>query len=89
MENWASESKWPMWQAFYRGDYHESILPKNVVFMMLRMMTPRIYFRNPGISITPKKPGPEATAVAKVMERVSNQMMIHMGVKQESKKQLG
>ena len=77
-----------MWQAFYRGDYHESILPKNVVFMMLRMMTPRIYFRNPGISITPKKPGPEATAVAKVMERVSNQMMIHMGVKQESKKQV-
>ena len=56
--------------------------------MMLRMMTPRIYFRNPGISITPKKPGVEASAVAKVMERVSNQMMIHMGVKVESKKQV-
>ena len=56
--------------------------------MLLRMMTPRIYFRNPGISITPKKPGPEATAVAKIMERVSNQMMVHMGVKAESKKQV-
>ena len=56
--------------------------------MMLRMLTPRIYFRNPGISITPKKPGAEAAAVAKVMERVSNQMMIHMDVKTESKRQV-
>ena len=87
-EHWASEEKWTMWQAFYRGDYNPGILPKNVIFMMLRMMTPRIYFRNPGISITPKKPGPEAAAVAKVMERVSNQMMTHMGVKNESKKQV-
>ena len=87
-EQWSSEDKWSMWQAFYRGDYSPEVLPKNVVFMLLRMMTPRIYFRNPGISITPKKPGPEAAAVAKIMERVSNQMMTHMGVKNESKKQV-
>ena len=86
---WASEEDWKLWQAYYRSDYSsKAVLPKNVVFMMLRMLTPRIYFRNPGISITPKKPGPEAVAVAKVMERVSNQMMHHMGVKQESKRQV-
>ena len=77
-----------MWQAFYRGDYNPGILPKNIVFMMLRMMTPRIYFRNPGISVTPRKPGPEATAVSKIMERLSNQMMTYMNVKTESKKQV-
>ena len=87
-EQWASEDKWSMWQAFYRGDYNPGILPKNIVFMMLRMMTPRIYFRNPGISVTPRKPGPEATAVSKIMERLSNQMMTYMNVKTESKKQV-
>ena len=88
-KKWASEEDWKLWQAYYRSDYsNHNILPKNVVFMMLRMLTPRIYFRNPGISITPKKPGPEAVAVAKVMERVSNQMMHHMGVKHESKRQV-
>jgi hypothetical protein len=87
-KRWASQEEWKLWQSYYRSDYGPGVLPKNIIYMMLRMLTPRIYFRNPGISITPKKPGAEAAAVAKVMERVSNQMMIHMDVKTESKRQV-
>lgn len=81
----AFEDKWELWRRYYRGQWNERILPINVFFKMVRSLVPRVYFRNPGVSITPTKPGLEYTILAQLLERVDNKLLVQMRTKEQMK----
>lgn len=83
---YASEQDWDRWRAYYRGFWKPGILPVNLFFTLMRTIVPRVYFRNPSISITPTMPGPAAMAFAQVMERVDNKLLELMEVKKQLKR---
>lgn len=82
----ARESRWADWRQYYRGRWKSGILPKNLFFMMIRTVVPRIYFRNPSISLVPTKGGADNIAIAQILERVDNKLMRVMKVKQQMKR---
>lgn len=81
----ANQSQWPTYRKMYRGHFREDLYPKNMFFIMARSIVPRLYFRNPKISIIAKKPGPDHQALAKVMERVDNSLIDSMDLKTQMK----
>jgi len=82
----AFEAKWSRWRQYYRGEWGPNVLPSAVFFKMVRSVVPRIYFRNPSISITPAMPGVENSILAKILERTDNKMIRQMKVKKEMKR---
>jgi len=84
----AYEEKWKMWRNMYRGEWKPGILPSNVFFKMVRTVVPRIYFRNPSISVVSRKPGMEGFLLAKLLERTDNKLLIQMQVKKHMKRQV-
>lgn len=81
----AFEGSWEMWRRMYRGEFDPGVLPVNVFFKMIRTLVPRVYFRNPSISITPSKPGDDQYLLAQVLERIDNKLIVKMKVKQTIK----
>ena len=84
----AYEKKWPQWRNMYRGEWKPGIMPSNVFFKMVRTVVPRIYFRNPSVSIISKKPGMEGLLLAKLLERTDNKILTQMQVKKHMKRQV-
>ncbi len=82
----AFEARWVAWHKYYRGQWDKDILPVNLFFTMMRTIVPRVYFRNPSVSITPAKPGPLFMGFAKVLERTDEKLMRQMRLKQELKR---
>ena len=81
-------SKWDAWDGYYQNEYQTDllssspiILPGNVFFMMSNSLVPRLYFRDPSVSVIADQPGPMAMGRAIVKERVLNKMIRRMGVK--------
>jgi hypothetical protein len=60
-------------------------LPSNLFFKMLRTIVPRIYFRDPSVSIVSQKAGLEYHLMAQMLERIDNQLIIQMGMKKQIK----
>jgi hypothetical protein len=85
-KKYAREGEWDTWRAYYRGHWQDNILPVNLFFSLIRTVVPRVYFRNPGISITPGMPGPLVAAFAQVLERTSNKLVTMMKLKKQIKK---
>ena len=81
----AHEDSWSRWRKYYRGEWNSQILPTNLFFKTLRTIVPRVYFRNPSVSIQPAKPGPEQWAFAQLQERIDNKMIRKMKVKKQIK----
>lgn len=81
-----SYSEWDKWRSYYRGNWVGDVLPVNVFFQMVRTIIPRIYFRNPSVSISPDKPGLMNMAFAQVLERVDNKLLRSMNFKREAKR---
>lgn len=84
----AYEAKWPQWRNMYRGEWKPGIMPSNVFFKMVRTVVPRIYFRNPSISVVSRKPGMEGFLLAKLLERTDNKLLVQMQVKKHMKRQV-
>ena len=82
----AKEAQWDRWRQYYRGEWRGDILPQNIFFSMARTIVPRVYFRNPSVSISPDKPGFENQAFARILERVDNKMLKEIGFKREGKR---
>ena len=82
----AKESEWPRWRRWYRGEWDSQILPSNVYYKLMRTLIPRIYFRNPSVSITPSMPGIENILLAKVLERADNKLITLMDTKTQMKR---
>lgn len=85
-KEYTSEQRWPAWRSYYRGKWPRGVLPLNLFFRMLRTVVPRIYFRNPSISVQPTKPGPDQAAFAQLIERIDNKLMRTMKMKNQLKK---
>jgi hypothetical protein len=79
-------SLWPTYMHHYRNEYDSNLYPKNMFFVLARTIVPKIYYRNPKISIVPKQPGPKYQAFSKVLERVDNILIDAMNLKVEMKR---
>lgn len=84
-KQYALERSWERWRKYYRGRWERNVLPVNIFFTMLRQVVPRVYFRNPAVSVTPAMPGFLHMAFARVMHRIDNKMLVQMGMKEEIK----
>jgi len=84
-KKFAHESKWQTWRDFYRGNWKDGVLPSNVYFKMLRTIVPRVYFRNPSISLQATKPGIEHMLFAQLLERIDNKLIKRMKLKKQLK----
>lgn len=82
----AYEPKWNRWREYYRGLWNPRVLPSNLFFKMVRTTVPRIYFRNPAISITSQRAGLEYHLMAQLLERTDNCLIEKMGMKKQIKK---
>ncbi len=77
----AYEEKWDIWRRYYRNEFKPGVLPSNIFFKMIRTIVPRIYFRNPSISVQSAKPGMENLIFSKLVERVDNKILRQMKIK--------
>jgi len=80
------KAQWPKYYKHYRNEYNPDVYPKNMFFVLARTVVPRVYYRNPKISIVPRMPGPEHAAFSKILERVDNILIDSMNFKNEMKK---
>ncbi len=85
-ERHAYQQRWPDWRAYYRGEFGDNVLPLNFYFMLLRALVPRVYFKNPAISVTPAKPGLMGVVFAQIQERIDNKLIVSMKIKKQIKK---
>lgn len=85
-KKYAYEPMWDTWRKYYRGEWAPGVMPSNIFFKMVRTMVPRIYFRNPSISITASKPGWDQMVLAQVLERIDNKLISVMHVKEHFKR---
>ena len=87
-EKYAREKSWPTWRKYYRGDWSSNILPVNFFFSILRALVPRVYFKNPAVSIQPTKPGLPIAIFSQILERIDNKLLRSMKVKKQIKKMI-
>lgn len=81
----AYQQKWETWQKFYRGEWDSGVMPTNLFFKMVRTMVPRVYFRDPTVSITQTKPGDDFAVFSQILERVDNKLLRKLKLKQQMK----
>lgn len=81
----AFEDKWDVWHAYSRGVWDYEVLPINLFFTMVRTIVPRVYFRNPSVSVVSTKPGPLFMGFAKLLERTDSKLLRQMRIKNEIK----
>jgi len=87
-KKYAMEERWDTWRAYYRGQWAPGILPFNFFFTLMRAIVPRVYFKNPSISISPAKPGILNAVFAQLLERIDNKLFYHMKMKKQIKKMI-
>ena len=83
------QKSWGQWRKWYRGEYNSNVLPDNVFFKMLRTMIPRVYFRNPQVSISPRRRQQGSIdyfVMAMLLEQVDNALFDRMHLKHAVKK---
>ena len=85
---YAKSSMWPQYKAYYRHEFPDGTLPVNMIFSVLRSMVPQVYFRNPHVTVTPTKPGPEHEFHARLVEDIDNWLLRELSVKYEMKKMI-
>lgn len=81
----AYEKQWDDWRNYYRGNWNGDILPKQLFFSTLRTLVPRVYFKNPQVSIVQRRPGSLETAFAQVQGRLDNALLDQMRYKQQAR----
>lgn len=82
----ADEWAWERWRAYYRGQWNKSVMPINIFFTMARTLIPRVYFRNPSVSVSPAMPGPDVMVFAQALQRIDNRLLHEMRAKREFKR---
>lgn len=87
-KKYALEGEWTKWRSYYRGDWDDGTLPLNFFFMLLRAIVPRVYFKNPTVSVSPTKPGLANVIFAMLTERIDNKMVKQMKLKKYFKKMI-
>jgi hypothetical protein len=84
-DKYAHETLWDRWRAYYRGNWRSGVIPANKFFSFLRATVPRVYFRNPAVSVTPGMPGYLELAFAHVTNQLDNKVIREIDLKREAK----
>lgn len=84
-KEFTNQNQWDIWRKYYRGQWNNDTMPVNLFFKMARTVVPRVYFRNPSISVTPGKAGMLNWAFAQLVERIDNKIMRDMRMKRTFK----
>lgn len=85
-KEYACEDRWSTWRDYVRGRWDPDVMAVNIFHSMLRTTIPRVYFRNPTVSVRPDHPGFLNMAFAQVVGRVDNRMIHEMEMKTQMKK---
>lgn len=85
-EKQAHSQLWPQYKAYYRHEFPSGIIPVNLVFSILRATVPQVYFRNPGVVVTPTRPGLEYELHARLIEDLDNWLLRELFVKYQLKR---
>jgi len=83
-EKFAEKKRWKDYYNYYWGKYKSDVYAVNKVFSMLRSLIPRVYFRNPRLIVSPKRPEFEMRAV--VVQAVNNLLIKELMMKETTKK---
>ncbi len=95
-KRYGNSDRWGVYREYYRGyfpGYTSSldsggVLPFNLVYAMKNSVIPRVYFRNPYITVTPRyKPNMEVHA--KIVEAVDNWLVQELNLKKVMKHAVG
>ena len=79
-------SCWETYKRYYRHEFGSGIIPVNLVFSILRSMVPQVYFRNPSVTCTARKPGLQNELNARIVEHLDNWLLQELSSKYEFKK---
>ena len=85
-EETADELNWQTYKNMAEGRWEESSLPVNLTFAFVENLVPRVYFRDPSVSIVASRPGTNYMMFAKMLERTINKLLRQMRVKDEMRK---
>lgn len=81
--------EWARYKAYYRHEYSQGSLPVNLMFSVLRSLTPQIILRNPKVTATPRKSGQLAELNARIVQKLDNWFIRELMMKRELKKLVG
>lgn len=81
--------EWNRYKAYYRHEFAANTLPVNLMFSVLRSLTPQIILRNPKVTVTPRKHGQLAELNARIVQKIDNWLLSELMVKREMKKIVG
>lgn len=79
------ESEWDLWRSWYRNDFGPRVLPNNIFYRTMRSAVPRIYFRNPSVSIQAGREGLNNMVLAQLLEQIDNNLIRDMDIKNSIK----
>lgn len=65
--------RWKDFRKYYRGQWKKEIIPVNRIFSYGRSLIPQVYFQNPRVMVTAKRP--ELLFHARVVEAVDNHLI--------------
>lgn len=78
--------EWARFKGYYRHEFAQGTLPVNLMYSVLRSLTPQIVLRNPKVTVTPRKPGPLAELNARIVQKIDNWLLYELMTKRELKK---
>lgn len=76
------QSDWQRYRAYYRQQYVRGSTPKNIYFEIINALVPRLYFRNPAVSVTPQDGTLEGLIIGKIIEKTTNKIFRMMNLKE-------
>lgn len=81
--------EWLRYKSYYRHEFASGTLPVNIMFSVLRSLTPQILLRNPKVTVTPRKSGQLAELNARIVQKIDNWLIYELLMKKEMKKIIG
>ena len=85
--DFAKVRDWQVYKAIYRQREDVSnYVMVNTMFQLLRSMVPQVYFRNPRVACTARKPGLMAELNSRVVQKLDNWLLAELATKRQFKK---
>ena len=82
----ADSNQWGRYKDYYRHKgFGKGVLPVNLMFSILRSMVPQVYFRNPRVTVTARRPGLEAELNARIVQKIDNWLLTELCAKRQFK----
>lgn len=78
--------EWARYKSYYRHEFSAGTLPVNLMFSVLRSLTPQVLLRNPKVTVTPRRSGQLAELNARIVQKIDNWLIYELLMKKEMKK---